>query len=349
MLEGINIARALSCLLIAAFHTSAFLNAENYTVSFPFRQTPGIHVFMLLSGFLCARMARRDDTFVRFAIRRLARLLPLYWLLTTVAIAMALWRPWMLPGADLSWDGIVSSYLLLPHMDHLGRVQPILFVGWMVNLIVWLNLVFAASLHAPRWLQPFVLTGAIAALFGIGMLLPSPTWRAFLDSPLSFEFAAGVFLFGLIGAPVVERWCRARPMWPLAALGAVALVAAAMSDATGALRAALCGGAAALTAFGLIAHETYRAPITPNWLTWLGAISYSIYLVHPLVIPVVGDLILVAPFAVWEKICLMFVGTFAVVVLVSSVLHEIVEVRFNAWLRGKLRVSPKPDARAIVA
>lgn len=344
MLEGLNIARAVSCLLIAAFHTSVYLQANGFDVAFPFRQTPGIHIFIVLSGFMCTRMVRSDDTFLRFAARRLARLLPLYWLLTTVAIAMAAWKPWLLSEADLSWVSIASSYLLLPHRDRLGDVQPILFVGWMANLIIWLNLLFAASLHAARWARPFVLTAAIAVLFVIGMLQPSSTWRTFLTDPLQFEFAAGVFLCTFVSAPAVAAWCKARPMWPLLLVGLVALVAATLSDTTGALRATICGGSAALTVFGLVAHETYRHPIKPNVFSWLGTISYSIYLLHPLVIAVIGDLIVAAHLAAWVKVPLMFIATFAVVIALAWVVYELVERRTNLWLRKQLGVTSKTAA-----
>lgn len=342
MLYGLNIAKAISCLLIATFHISEFLRANEHGLNVPVSQTPGIHIFMVISGFMCVVIVRQDDTFLRYMGRRFARLAPLYWLATTIVILFVLWRPWTHYGTDLSWSSILASYFFLPHTDLLGRLHPILFVGWMLNYIIWLNLLYAATLHRPAGARLFILTGAIASIMSVGLLLPPGPWREFLTNPMQLEFAAGVIVATLVADPRVGRWIESHPIWPVTVIGLSCLVVATLSDLTGAARVLACGSAAAVTVFGLVGQDMYRSPFKGAGLWRMGKISYAIYLVHPLLIPVVGAVVLKMIHEVWLTQLLMFAATLSLTVAGAYMAYSFVEKPANEWLRRRMGVAPKP-------
>lgn len=340
-LGGINVARALSCLIIAYFHIAEFLRANGHPTYFPFPHTPGIHVFMVISGFICVYTARANDTTLGFMGRRLARLIPLYWALTTIAVVCALTRPWLLPAADPTPLNILRSYLLIPYTDLRGLVQPILFVGWMVGYILLLNFVYAISLIARPGLRGLAVGAGILAVMGFAVMLPPGALRTFLTNPIQFEFAAGVLVGEMLRNGRVAAWLRAHPIWPMTALATVALIAASLTNADGALRAVLCGVPAVFVVFGLASQDMYRAPIRSDAFTWLGQISYSIYLLHPLVIPLVGIAVLGRVGVPWIEDVLMIVVTLGLTIFGAHYAYKIIERPANDWLRNQMALRLK--------
>ena len=88
MLHSINTIRTLSCISIAIFHITEFVNASSDTITLPFTAAPGFHLFLLISGFILVYITNPDDQPVPFMMKRAVRILPLYWLMTAVAILM---------------------------------------------------------------------------------------------------------------------------------------------------------------------------------------------------------------------------------------------------------------------
>lgn len=85
----------------------------------------GVDVFFVISGFVMTTIRYNSVSNAgMFLYRRVARILPLYWLFTTVIVAIL----FVLPHAiDASYSGksVMSSYLLWPQAD-----LPLLQVGW---------------------------------------------------------------------------------------------------------------------------------------------------------------------------------------------------------------------------
>jgi peptidoglycan/LPS O-acetylase OafA/YrhL len=233
----------------------------------------GVPVFFVLSGFVIAyslRGARITPGFAgNFALRRQIRLDPVYW----VCLAAALVSPEAPTG--LSPGDLVANVVYLPWILRRPVLLP---VSWTLCLEVQFYLVFIALLFLAQRLRLGAegpRTSALVALVGLGSL--AIRLRHVDDS--APWFTGSWYLFSL-GALAYWAWSDRALFRPLAVVvGAVGTAALAQRDpdlATGAATAALIY---AVARAGRLSDALGRGP-----LPYLGRISYSLYLVHGLVI-----------------------------------------------------------------
>jgi peptidoglycan/LPS O-acetylase OafA/YrhL len=225
----------------------------------------GVAVFFVLSGFVIAhslegvRMTLAE--LGRFTLRRSVRLDPPYWasiaLATAVAAALAIAHhqapAW--PSA-----GLVAAHFA--YAQELLRLPELQIVYWTLTYEVQFYLVFAASrLLDRRAFWTLYALALIAAAFG------QPWATAGLFVNLWHGFFLGVLAYraGYLG----ER------AWPLLLLAAVTI--AAQRSGSGVF-AVPC----TVTAIGLTAAARGRRLdlLSNQWWQRLGAVSYSLYLVH---------------------------------------------------------------------
>lgn len=340
-LHGLNGLRAIASLLIVLFHITEHLRANGREIWFPFHQTPGIHLFLVISGFMLVYASRDNDTPERFIVRRMARIVPLYWLLTLVTVALALWHNWLFPGIDLSPDGVISSFLFLPDENGAGYIRPNLFTGWTLNYIVPAYLLFALATLAPVRHRPYVATGLILVFMVLAALIPDDAMRKFWSDPIQLELIGGMAAAIMLRDPRVVAWVKGRPTWPLLLVATVALLAAVMSNLTGLQRTLACGFPASMIVLVLAARDAHRKPFKDGFIPWLGRISYSVYLIHPLVIPLVGLAVIGSLGAPWVETGVVITATLTITVAAAGIAYVLVERPVSVWFSrragGRLR------------
>ena len=210
-----------------------------------------------------------------FLARRALRIVPLYWLLTAVKLAVVLLAPAMaLSTAPTTWN-VVASFLFIPSRNALGVVRPVLPVGWTLEFEMLFYLLFAAALALRVRVMWVVvpLAGVAAAGFWRQAGWPAP---CFLLNGMVLEFAGGMVLAAL---PVLPR-----RRWGLA-VAACGLVGLVVLPLAGPWRFMMWGGPAILVMAGVLALE---GAWVPAWMLAIGDASYAIYLVHPFVVPALG-------------------------------------------------------------
>ena len=154
-LPNIQILRACAALMIVVYHCgieTARLSAIGGGSKL-FDEAAwgsGVPLFFAISGFIMvvtsARAFGSSSAAIHFMRRRLIRIVPLYWLVTTVALVGILVVPSMSkapPGDPLY---IVASYLFWPYMRLTGDIRPLATPGWTLNLEMLFYVVFAVSL-----------------------------------------------------------------------------------------------------------------------------------------------------------------------------------------------------------
>ncbi len=287
---GIQVLRGLAALSVAFLHieqaAGAFVGRPGESPWPWLRALPweaGVDVFFVISGFVMvyasAGMFRRKGAVREFLARRLSRVAPLYWVFTTLALAVAVAAPRLLNDpVSGGWRMAVASYLFIPWQRQDGFVQPLFRLGWTLNYEMLFYVLFAPFLLLPRRMGTAGIVLVIAALAAIGRFLPPANLQlAFWTDPIVAEFAFGV----LLGTARLEG-LRLPPVarGGLIALGIAALAAVGVDDTA---RRALSYG---LPAAGLVAG----AALGPGWIggsvaarTALvaGDASYALYLIHP--------------------------------------------------------------------
>lgn len=341
-LHGLNALRAIASLLIVLFHIAENLRANGREVWFPFHQTPGIHLFLVISGFMLVYASREDDTPSRFIVRRMARIAPLYWMLTLVTIALASWHSWFFPGIDLSPEGVISSFLFLPDENRAGYIEPALFTGWTLNYIVPAYVFFALAMTAPVRYRPYIATALLVAFMCAATTIPDHSMRIFWSNSIQLELVGGMAAAVLVRDARIGAWARRRSMWSLLFVAAVALVAAVLSDLTGLQRTLACGFPASVIVFALAAQDGHRKSFTDGVIPWLGRISYSTYLIHPLVIPLVGLIVIGHLGPPWLEILVVVSAALALTVFLANLAYASIERPISHWVNRRLIPRQRP-------
>ena len=238
----------------------------------------GVDVFFVISGFVMVYSSQALFGTVhgpfKFFLRRVLRILPIYWLITSIYIAMAVAIPAF--GKGYSPSSIAGSYLFIPVERAPGVIEPVVGQGWTLNYEMLFYAIFATAIVARPRVAVAAVALALAALVAAGRIFTLPLPLAFWASNIVLEFVLGAAL-GLIHLeglriPKAAGW--------LLMAGGVALLATQALNHVSELRCIFFGVPAAL----IVAGACFPA-FTPNkrrWaaLTLIGAASYALYLTH---------------------------------------------------------------------
>lgn len=292
--DSLQILRGLAAMAVVAFHLRGveikYLPGPALLDGIARYADAGVDLFFVLSGFVMTTITagghRGPAAAGAFLARRAWRVIPPYWIFTTLVVALMAVAPSMV-NSSYSGQSVLASYLLLPHEQ-----LPVLTVGWTLVHEAYFYLVFAliiALVPARR------LTGALLAWLAtisvVHIMLPPATTPAqmLVVNPLTYEFIAGALLG--IHWRSIPGWCGP----PLVVLGVgVAMASAWALPEQGPsvlpvwTRVGLFGSAAAALVAGTIVLESRYRPAFPGMLIRLGDWSYALYLSHVFVISAVG-------------------------------------------------------------
>ena len=265
--------RGLAALAVVLFHyttryTELYGHEGQLVASLPWGHY-GVQLFFGISGFVIFMTLDRTRTLVDFALSRGSRLYPAYWtaMVATTAVMLAAGMDDLLvsPGVFAADLTMMQSFVGLPSVDGvywtlgvelafyfamgtlfqlrlLRRIEPVL-IAWM-------------ALH---WLWTFA-----PALLGV-----EPSWllgSLLVQAHIPY-FAIGIAAYRLRSAAVDRR--------PAQAVIIIALVTIAACDGPVPL---LVGGASAALLMLVALRGVPLLGARP--LVWLGAVSYSLYLLH---------------------------------------------------------------------
>jgi exopolysaccharide production protein ExoZ len=334
MFRNLQALRAFAALSVVFFHFSLVPASAKpwHFGSF------GVDIFFVLSGFIIAYSADRDSR--HFLTHRLIRVLPTYWIVTSLGAAIcALGMPWQQAAG---WWG--QSLAFLTRAD--GR-PPIIFVGWTLVYELAFYLIYTSALTAGRKAAPYVAMGILAVLaFALPFVPVSlPGADAVLRPwPLLIEFTYGLAIFIVTKQLTRESAARARLGLGLALAGLVLIyvfdgvLLAVKGPEHDHLRVAAMGIPAAMIVFGLALAEKGGWRLKNKVVMALGASSYAIYLLHPPVFFFVYNL-KPGPFQLRLEI---FAALTMATLILSLGFYYAVESPLLRFLRRRLTRDPPP-------
>jgi peptidoglycan/LPS O-acetylase OafA/YrhL len=338
----------------------------------------GVVVFFLCSGFIIPASLERHGSLRAFWIGRFFRLVPLYWTALAAALLLASVGLYRLPGGFL--DAPVSSTLSNLTMMQAFLGDPLAIkLSWTLAFelafylmvsgmflarvhrrsvplaVLLLSLSLAAALvDAGRSGTLSTLALVPAAVAGAGALIGLRPQRlvlavvvAVLAVPLlrSNDYYLPWFSFTLFAAmfsgTAVHRWLHGDLPGRVAAL--VLTGAAAVSG----LACRLAAHEPSFLPSFLLAYGVFGAALLlrhrrfPRPLVRLGVISYSVYLVHPLV-GAMADRTLASS---WMVRLPTLVGVLVASVLVAGQTHRFIEqpmIRFGRRVAARYTTAPAP-------
>ncbi|TXN40572.1 acyltransferase, partial [Methylobacterium sp. WL18] len=129
---------------------------------------------------------------------RVARVVPLYWLVSLIVLALALARPeWLSDAAALVGEPgtILAGFLFWPAARPDGAIQPLYGLGWTLNYEAFFYGLFAFGLGFGRRGAVIWLALALVLLVTAGALVPGlPVPIRFWANPIVLEFLLGAGL-----------------------------------------------------------------------------------------------------------------------------------------------------------
>ena len=287
-LPGLQVLRAVAALLVVIAHAVADLGGRGFAtgdIEAAFGNF-GVDIFFVISGFIIVYASvpqfARPGASWSFLVRRLVRVVPLYWIVSTVYLVVV----YALHERDaLTLRHVLASYVLLPDPEPQdGADFPFMFVGWTLQFEMFFYLVFAGAMAWRRPVGIALSCGFMLAYVVAGQVTTLPAPFDYWSNSLVLEFVAGCLL-----AEAYVGGLRLPAALRLGLVAAAVAAVGAVSTELGGwppLRGLLFG----LPAAALVAAVT----LAPDGRAWrwdgvmrrLGDMSYSLYLVHLLVFTV---------------------------------------------------------------
>ncbi len=292
-LWGVEACRGFAALMVVFVHMNMWTIQAVQSGAADFRFWPGLAVgrtgvdfFFVLSGFIIMYVHESDigrpDRFRRYIWRRITRLAPLYWSMTAVTFVL-----YAATGGGHKSEPLtlLKSLFFIPQDG-----GPTLGNGWSLEHEMLFYLIFGALIFSKRLgiAVMAVWAGVVAWRYGVGELpLPGDF------DPFGFHLQ---FFLGMGAALLVRRYPTPLPAL-VAGLGAALFFGGWVMDWTGvyvtnSLAGKVTFGVAAMLIILGVAQIDHSGKFaTPQFFRMMGRISYSLYLVHGIVLIVLGEVL----------------------------------------------------------
>lgn len=301
----------------------------------------GVDLFFVISGFIvcytAAKAGRAEEparvAAGKFALKRIVRVLPVYWIVLAIA--------WMLAGRvelappDLPvYPGWRYWLLLVVHNNKVMLAWTLAYE--MFFYLVLAALIFLAPKNIYRWVAGWVvLQAGIIAIAATHRATGFDNFGWVMTSPLILEFAAGCLV-----ACLVDRGVKGGG-WQSLVSGVFLFmigfyVNSELANWNPAWRVVLFAPGAAMIVYGLIDIEMRKNVIMPAFLQRIGDASYSIYIWHQLVVAVLVRASLkfglLGPLPGW----LLIAGYGLVCLTVGFISYLLIEKPTQRWIHRVL-------------
>ncbi|MDH7794755.1 MULTISPECIES: acyltransferase [unclassified Beijerinckia] len=345
-LELVQALRALAALSVVLGH------ALHETLSFPGmtggsfstfvmdRSGAGVDLFFAISGFVMIYASQKlfatQGAGWKFLFRRIARIVPLYWAVTSLFLLVLAASPALLSSGAPTPGEIIKSYLFIPFSaPGTALAQPVYKLGWTLNYEMLFYTLLACMIALPRRRAVAALLIVLSTLVVAGAFIPAGSEPAsFWTHPIILEFGAGALLASLyidgVRLPAKMRWI-------LAALAILWLSLAPVPEpgtVYGTARPLLWGIPAILILAGatLSGNASLRSALARPAIL-LGDASYSIYLLHPIIIRALR--------VFWDKMglsaglppWLFILSTLIATIIISVIAYRWFERPLTTWLQ----------------
>jgi exopolysaccharide production protein ExoZ len=271
-LNSLQILRFLASTSVVYFHLFVSPNFGEF----------GVDIFFVLSGFVISLVSNTQVRALDFAIARSSRIIPAYWLVTTVIAIAVTFFPHLFDPAtrhSTTFETYVKSLFFIPYFGA-RDYKPILLVGWSLNYEMLFYLYFTIALTFWKSRTKLVVGILLAIGYLVGCELPRTTAGWFFGSEVVFEFILGLFAYEIFKANLLSKI----PATLLLAVGVVSYCMMAYAEVAGLHLPRLIefGVPSMLLVMGAVGLERFID--ARNWLLshliLMGDASYATYLTH---------------------------------------------------------------------
>ena len=255
---SVQICRGIAAWLVVFHHIYTQKYADWNNGEYPFlwffsnKGAFGVDLFFIISGFIMyITLSRKNYTAREFIIHRLLRIVPAYWVYTCIILILS--KIFIDEFSFTSWNykSLGLSLMFIPNENPSGLGwYPLLTVGWTLNFEIFFycclgTCIFFFNKHK------FVVCSLVIFLLPLlhtNKILILNNYSRILNDKIIYEFVVGIFI--LIFSDTRKIWIFS----------------------------------AGFMILGFLFFETYLKQKNIKFFAILGDISYSTYLIHPILI-----------------------------------------------------------------
>jgi len=268
---SIQLLRAVAAVMVVVFHVLNKAQNTGVIVTHPFMSgAAGVDLFFMISGFIMVYITHNKKVSIKdFLLKRVVRIIPLYWIMTTVAAIVFLLFPSMINSQN-GVTTILNSYTLIPVKENI-----LLTVAWTLRYEVLFYLIFSISLllGSARYIACGI---TITTLSLLSLTSPQNFYMSFVTNPIIIEFVIGMLIYFAV-ASLNSNYGF------LIIIGGVSLLFQNQTEHSEGIRVFFYAIPMLMVFLGMISLEG-KLSASKNKLikftAYLGDASYSIYLSH---------------------------------------------------------------------
>jgi peptidoglycan/LPS O-acetylase OafA/YrhL len=336
-MDNIDFLRAIAIISVLFYHYTTRFSPDFYRASYmPFEFHGGQHgvdLFFIVSGYCIFMTLERSKDFATFWGKRFARIQPAY--VAGILITSLLVFIFPLGGREptltaavgnIFWLNIVPGF---PMIDgaYWSLVVEVKFYFW----ISLLYLIGGRPLLLPLW-AGFAVLGLLTAQIG-QFPIPGAHAMAAVSKYIFIAPYAPAFLTGLLTYQMREMPLSRTLFYAVISL-ALTAVSPRFADAP------LIGIAIVCIAVVVLRSSWIRIPYP---ITYIGLISYSLYIVHQNV----GYIVIRELYPVLPDVRLRIIAATVFVIILAAGLHHSVELRWSKSLATRLSAIIDWSGRAL--
>lgn len=248
----------------------------------------GVMMFFLLSGFLVVHSTENNQK--NFLFKRIIRIIPLYYCVTFFTYFLACIKPVWFNTTVANPNNLLKSLLFIPYANPNGFVRPILDVSWALFPEVWFYIVFFIAMKISHKYRAVITSCFFMIIYLVGIIV----WNnnsIFNQYKLSMvSLVCGVSLY-YVWKKIMKNYIgKINPI-------IVKLLLVSFFFISGLIFNFATISGYSITAFLLPILVFYSFLYFDGYLhkskffSWIGTISYSLYLTHEFVVKGVSRLL----------------------------------------------------------
>lgn len=313
---SIQFLRGIGAIMVVLCHTS-FANGGT-----------GVEIFLIISGFVA--MYSTKNSVENYWIKRIIKIVPLYWLVTMVTGFFVYITPQLFRSYEVSLEYLMKSLLFIPY-EHSGILQPLLGVGWTLNYEMFFYLIFWIVIKINHSKRGEIMVAVSVILVLINCLFELPLPFSFWMDGILLEFSYGIILFMLYEKYSGKVMIKSRRIativcWITALTGATCMELAVL---TGISREISAGFVAWIT-IAIVLFCGQNASF-PKAVLYIAEISYVLYLTHIYPVRLIETIIKCSD----NYKMLLVVVSIIIAVLCAAAWNQVVEKKIQSWLKKK--------------
>ena len=288
----------------------------------------GVDIFFVISGFIMMYVTENNEKY--FLLKRIIRIVPLYWILTLGVFSIAIFYPYLLNNTTANFEHLFKSLFFIPFNKNETGHFPILFLGWTLNFEIIFYILFSVSLFFSKN-NKFIICSILIILF------------SFLNFTLSEKhfifstYADYIFLEFIFGMVAYKIWKKFNNIFSISSLNLFLLTAFAITvilNNISSVRPIIFG----IPSFFLLIYFLFFLKDTrfPKTLIVLGDASYCMYLLHPYIIQFFYKILDLEKYELFLQIGFTII-IIVLVCVISTLIFRFIEMPINNNLKQKLK------------